>query len=87
MVVDILDGSQVGFSNNQTVFSDASTLGATIIGPRPGSAFGDAQLASWTNDQANLLYALSGTAVPLPAAVWLFGSGLLGLAGISRRKK
>ena len=27
------------------------------------------------------------SAVPLPAAVWLFGSGLLGLAGIARRKK
>ncbi len=27
------------------------------------------------------------TAVPVPAAVWLFGSGLLGLAGIARRKK
>jgi len=26
-------------------------------------------------------------AVPLPAAAWLFGSGLLGLAGIARRKK
>jgi len=27
------------------------------------------------------------TAVPLPAAVWLFGSGLLGLIGIAKRKK
>jgi hypothetical protein len=27
------------------------------------------------------------TAIPLPAAVWLFGSGLLGLAGISLRKQ
>ena len=26
-------------------------------------------------------------AVPLPAAVWLFGSGLLGLAGLARRRK
>lgn len=26
-------------------------------------------------------------AVPIPAAVWLFGSGLLGLIGIARRKK
>lgn len=26
-------------------------------------------------------------AVPLPAAVWLLGSGLLGLIGISKRKK
>lgn len=27
------------------------------------------------------------TAVPIPAAIWLFGSGLVGLIGISRRKK
>ncbi len=33
----------------------------------------------WTN--------LSLTAVPVPAAVWLFGSGLLGLVGLARRKK
>ena len=25
--------------------------------------------------------------VPLPAAAWLFGSGLLGLVGLARRKK
>jgi hypothetical protein len=28
----------------------------------------------------------SGTPVPLPAAIWLLGSGLLGLAGVGRRK-
>ncbi len=27
------------------------------------------------------------SAVPLPAAIWLFGSGLIGLLGISRRKQ
>ncbi len=27
------------------------------------------------------------TVIPVPAAVWLFGSGLLGLLGIARRKK
>jgi hypothetical protein len=27
------------------------------------------------------------SAVPLPGAVWLFGSGLLGLLGVSRRRK
>ncbi len=27
------------------------------------------------------------SSVPVPAAVWLFGSGLLGLAGVARRRK
>ena len=31
--------------------------------------------------------AFSTSAVPIPAAVWLFGSGLLGLVGMARRKK
>jgi len=25
--------------------------------------------------------------IPIPAAAWLFGSGLLGMVGIARRKK
>lgn len=33
------------------------------------------------------VYTESFSAVPVPAAVWLFGSGLLGLVGIARRKK
>lgn len=31
-------------------------------------------------------YSMSVTAVPVPAAVWLFGSGLIGLVGVARRK-
>jgi len=33
-------------------------------------------------------YSLAGnvSAVPVPAAIWLFGTGLIGLAGIARRK-
>ncbi len=30
---------------------------------------------------------VTAPAVPIPAAVWLFGSGLLGLVGVARRKK
>jgi len=32
-------------------------------------------------------FAFGGTEVPVPAAVWLFGSGLIGLVGLARRKK
>jgi hypothetical protein len=32
------------------------------------------------------MYGIEISQVPLPAAVWLFGSGLLGLIGIARRK-
>ena len=32
------------------------------------------------------IIAKAGSVVPLPAAVWLFGSGLLGLVAVSRRK-
>ena len=31
--------------------------------------------------------AFSTSAVPIPAAIWLFGSSLLGLVGMARRKK
>jgi hypothetical protein len=30
---------------------------------------------------------VSVSAVPIPAAAWLFGSGLIGLAGLKRRQK
>ena len=35
----------------------------------------------------NSLTVISINAVPAPGAVWLFGSGMLGLVGIARRKK
>ena len=35
----------------------------------------------------NLIFGNAAAPVPLPAAVWLFGSGLLGLFGITRREK
>jgi len=39
------------------------------------------------DENGNVVMVQNLAAVPVPAAVWLFGSGLLGLIGISRRKK
>lgn len=36
---------------------------------------------------SNLVMVTNVAAVPLPAASWLFGSGLLGVVGVARRKK
>lgn len=46
-------------------------------------------LTDFTNNGsqfANLSNARAFSVVPVPAAVWLFGSGLLGLVGFARRK-
>ncbi|MFN0038556.1 MAG: VPLPA-CTERM sorting domain-containing protein [Burkholderiales bacterium] len=46
--------------------------------------------ATWTMaSNGDLVYNLAGTpsAVPVPAAVWLLGSGLFGLVGVARRRK
>ena len=40
-----------------------------------------------TNATGNITLNITATTVPIPAAVWLFGSGLLGLIGVARRKK
>ncbi len=39
-------------------------------------------------DYNDLVVRVSGVSVvPVPAAVWLFGSGLLGLAAVARRRR
>jgi len=43
--------------------------------------------AGLSNIQPYGSYLVSASAVPVPAAVWLFGSGLIGLIGVARRKK
>lgn len=46
----------------------------------------DIDLANTVVQSAEFAFA-SVTAVPVPAAVWLFGSGLIGLVSVARRKK
>ena len=68
------------------------SLHASMTGPVPNPlsqiAWSHDQAGSWTaspNTNSNLGVRIQ--AVPLPPVLWLFGSGLLGLVGMARRKK
>ena len=60
--------------------STANSLGL-ITGPFQNSIAGYFDIGT-----GNSIHITSVSQVPVPAAVWLFGSGLLGLIGVARRK-
>jgi hypothetical protein len=70
--------------------TSASTLYAITgqTGQTNGTSFNIGSIALvGTGAAMDLVFTGNGnTAVPLPAAVWLLGSGLLGLAGVGRRR-
>jgi hypothetical protein len=84
-----IPGSVLGSNPSGTLPLTANTIGGDplFVGPFPGFNFnfdfaslhvtGCTDTGTGTNACAS--------AVPIPAAVWLFGSGLLGLIGIARR--
>ena len=62
-------------------FSDDGIGGSPMVaGPFPGFN-ANFDITSITVDS------ITTSPVPVPAAVWLFGSGLLGLVGVARRRK
>ena len=65
-------GVGTGAAPDNTASVDFNVL---VLAPAGGSGYFDSISANQVS------------AVPVPAAVWLFGSGLLGLVGVARRKK
>jgi hypothetical protein len=82
-------GKLVGF-NTKDIWCSAA-INAAIGGSGCTSAevvyFSLDKILDLDAKHSQKIYGTAFTSVPLPAAVWLFGSGLLGLAGISRRKE
>ncbi len=87
---------------NQGVYSVTGPGGLLIFETIDGDLFQTDTYSPELKDVGNYLVELTGdfvypqtnwsvdftvSQVPLPAAAWLFGAGLLGLIGIARRKK
>ena len=79
------------------VYSAALTTSSTLLGiTYNGDSYAGGYMFS--NDPIDLITLTCGTlcdanfrvtsaVVPVPAAVWLFGSGIIGLIGLAKRKK
>jgi len=91
-------GSQISIQGSGTatgVFQQMLPFGLELDASKPITFdFTGTSITSLSDDGAYLTGfnlagtgTITGTLVPVPAAVWLFGSGMLGLAAVARRPK
>lgn len=87
---DTSDGSEVFFE--EIAFGESGTF--SLSGTLPAGTYQynltSGAFVSPIPDFGSVSFdsvSFSLTTVPVPAAIWLFGSGLLGLVGMARRKK
>ena len=72
--LDYADFSLRGLEGGDTTIFNGSSVDISWSASSPGD---------WTR----MVTAFSPAAVPVPAAIWLFASGLLGLVGLGKRRK
>lgn len=87
-----LDAQNGGFTVFGRVISGMNVVDSIAALPvwNAGGNFANLPLMNYTSGSAitgsNLAMVTNVAAVPVPAAAWLLGSGLLGLVGVARRK-
>jgi hypothetical protein len=82
-------GWGTGFDNTLTGLNGGMKMTFLAIDPNSQdlAPIANTFAGTWSVNAAAGTLNYNVSAVPVPAAVWLFGSGLLGLVGIGRRKK
>lgn len=91
----LLQANEIGFlpgyiccgSSNQDPNSLIASGGNMVITLWGANFGGGIFNGNYVTHDLGIDLRLSMSPVPIPAAVWLFGSGLLGLVGVARRKK
>ncbi|MCW9012419.1 MAG: VPLPA-CTERM sorting domain-containing protein [Gammaproteobacteria bacterium] len=76
-----IDNNSIGSLLNETISANSSSSSGTFSTSNISLTEGTHYLSISMDNGINI------TPVPVPAAVWLFGSGLIGLASIARRRK
>lgn len=83
----VLDATNVSFSGpalgGWSATNEQFSFSSTNIDPL-SSIQAPADMEAWTSTTS---FTSSATLVPIPASVWLIGSGFLGLVGVARRKQ
>ena len=88
MLFDWSTSSNIGVVNVWDVTSSASGTTYTSTDWDGDGILGGKMInGPFAGFSANFNMVEAPAAVPVPAAVWLFGSGLVGLVGVARRKK
>ncbi|UCC56649.1 MAG: lamin tail domain-containing protein [Gammaproteobacteria bacterium] len=91
----VIDTVIYGPNNNDNFIDDTAGI-ASSLAPSPTTGLTLGRLPNGVDTDASAIdfsvlaspsLGVSNSVVPLPPTVWLFGSGLLGLIGIARRKK
>jgi len=81
-------GVSPGFTLTGTTLQDAGAgiwTGTLVSAGNIGTTWGGFNLTQYS-EEWNIKITFT-SAVPVPAAVWLFGSGLAGLVGVARRRR
>lgn len=79
-------GGLCGLPDGPNYFQNSASFTLAIPGITANSSVTDVSFSFGTGPETVLAGQPIPTAVPIPAAVWLFGSGLLGLIAVARRR-